>query len=116
MSLIRETEYGKITVSNEVFKDTIELACNMPECDSDIWLAGKPAIEAEYGEDGRVSLEFSVVVRFGTPIKSLCRLVADEVAEKIRERSGKLPSMIKVNVTGVKSKSIVRRSMEVICE
>ena len=116
MSLTRETDYGKITVSNEVFKETIESACNNPECASEIWIANKPAIEAEYGEDGRISLEFSVVAKFGTPIKSLCKIVADDVAEQIRARSGKLPSIIKINVVGVKSKSIVKRSMEVICE
>ena len=116
MPLIRDTDYGKIIVSDELFKDTIERACNAPECDGNIWLAGKPNIKAEFNEDGRILLEFSATVKFGSPINETCTAVADDIARQIESRSGQLPSQIKVNVTGVKSKAIVKRSMEVICE
>ena len=116
MSLTRETDYGKITISNEIFKDSIIRACNEPECESGIWLAAKPAIEAEYGEGGRISLEFAVVVKFGVHIREICKTVADKVAEQIKAKSGNMPSTITVKVVGVKSRNVVKRSMEVIFE
>ncbi|MBO4235398.1 MAG: Asp23/Gls24 family envelope stress response protein [Firmicutes bacterium] len=116
MALVKETDYGKITISNEVFKEVIENACSVPECKGKIWLAPKHGIEAEYNEDGKVELKFSAVVKFGEPINRLCNAAADDVARRIKLRSGQMPASIKVNVVGVKSKGIAKRSMEVIRE
>ena len=116
MALVKETDYGKITILNELFKDVIERACDIPECSGKIWLASKHGIEAEYNENGEIDLKFSVVVKFGEPIKRLCDSAADDVARRIKLRSGQMPASIKVNVVGVKSKNIVKRSMEVIRE
>ena len=116
MPLTKETEYGKITISNELFKDVIESACSIPECEGKIWLAPKHGIESEYNENKEVVLKFSVNVQFGEPIKRLCHAVADDIARRIKLRSGQMPASIKVNVIGVKSKNIVKRSMEVVCE
>lgn len=116
MALVKETELGKITIQNELFKDMIESACIIPECLGRIWLAQKHGIEADYNENGDVVLKFSVVVRFGEPINRICIAAADDVARRIKLRSGQMPASIKVNVTGVKSKNIVKRSMEVIRE
>lgn len=116
MALSKETEYGKITVSNELFKDTILRALTHPGMKDRIWLANKPSLEAEYDEEGRINLEFSVIAQFGVPIKRLCKILSDNIAKQIQQRSGRLPSQIKVNVVGVKSKNVVKRSMEVVCE
>ena len=57
MALSKETEYGKITVSNELFKDTILSALTYPGVKDRIWLANKPSVEAEYDEEGRKNLQ-----------------------------------------------------------
>ena len=116
MPLIKETDYGKITISDELFKDVIESSFDIPECKGKIWLASKHGIEAEHNDDGKIDMKFSVVVKFGEPIKRLCAAAADDVARRINLRSGQMPASIKVNVIGVKSKNIVKRSMEVVCE
>ena len=116
MPLIRETDYGKIIISGEVFKGDIEKACSISACGGDVWLAAKPNIKVEFDDSGRIILEFSVIAKFGTSIRETCRIIADDIARRIEYRSGQLPSRIQVNVTGVKSKNVVKRSMEVICE
>ena len=116
MALTRETDLGKIVISNEVFKAAIEDACLSPNCAGKIWLSSKPGIEAEYDENGRVTLEFSAVIKFGASIKVVSRELADIIAEHIKKRSGDYPSLIKVNIVGIKSKNTVKRSVEVLCE
>ncbi len=116
MALVKETEYGKIILSNELFKEAIENACMLPETSGKLWIANKPGINAKYNDSGKVSLEFSIVAKFGIPISDTCKHLADALAEQIRNRSGEYPSEIKINVVGVKSKNIVKRAMEVVCE
>lgn len=116
MALHRETEYGRITVSNELFREAILRAFKLPACDENIWPANKLSVNASYDEAGRIKLEFSAVVKFGSSIGEMCKILSDYLAEEIFARSGKYPSSITVHIVGVKSKNTVKRSMEVVCE
>lgn len=115
MPLQRETEYGKITISNELLKEVIDDACQKVGKDI-VWPANKLNLNGSYDDDERIVLSFSVIIKFGVSINETCKQVSDYIAERIKNRSGNFPSKITINVVGVKSKNVVKRLMEVVCE
>lgn len=132
MTLARETELGTITVSNLLFAQIIADSFKLDSCRGKVWPATKKgrqigsdmkfnlsdfagAIEVEESNEGEsFDLEFSVIVKFGTSISSVCEAVADEVATSIEQKHGKKPNQIKIRVAGVKSKQIAKRNLEVV--
>ena len=129
MPLVRKNSYGTVTVSDKVIVRGIVSAIDGSGCAGDIWLAtrrGKLLIEASllsnaemansvsarFDGNGKISLSFCVITRFGAPIKATAELVANELAEIIKERIGAYPSSVKITVTGVRSARIARRNME----
>ena len=116
MPLEKHTEYGKISVSDRVFEDAIARLCQQPLLYDKVWLASKPNIKVSYNEDNKVILSFSVYVKFGQSIKGICKKLSDRMAKMIHNRSGEYPGSIKVNVSGVKSQTLVRRNIDYLFE
>ena len=132
MILTRETELGTISVSNLLFAQIIADSFKLEGCRGKIWPATKKgkqigsdmkfnlsefanAVEIEESlDDGRIDLEFYVIVKFGTSISSLCESIADVIAASIEQKHGSKPRQIKIRVTGVKSKQIAKRNVEVV--
>lgn len=132
MTLSRETELGTITVSNLLFAQIVADSFKLEGCRGKIWPATKKGkqigsdmkfnlsefantIEVEeVPDDNRFDLEFHVIVKFGTSIRTVCEAVADEVAASIERKHGKKPRQIKIRVTGVKSKQVAKRNVEVV--
>jgi len=131
MALTRETDLGTITVSNLLFAQVIADSFKTDTCKGKVWPATKKGkqigsdmkfnlsefanvIEVEEMEDsGRINLEFSVIVKFGTSIRTICEAICDDVAQSIGQKHGNKPAQIKVRVAGVKSKQIAKRNVEV---
>lgn len=132
MTISKETELGTISVSNVLFAQIIIESFKQEACRGRVWPATKKGrllssgakvnisefascIEVEAGsERDRLDLEFPVVVKFGTSIRSLTDAIADYVAESLQEKTGKKPSQIKIKIAGVKSRQVARRNLEVI--
>ena len=132
MTLSRETELGTITVSNLLFAQIIADSFKLDGCKGKVWPSTKKGkqiggdmkfnlsefantIEIEELQNGeRLSLEFHVIVKFGTSISTVCENIADGIAASIEEKHGKKPGQIKIRVTGVKSKQIAKRNLEVV--
>lgn len=132
MTLSRETELGTISVSNVLFAQIIGESFKAESCKDKVWPSTKKG--RQIGSDGKFSLsdfaghievspsldgdsidlEYSVIVKFGTSISSLCDAMADYIAETIFEKQGKRPNQIKIRIAGVKSKQVAKRSAEVI--
>ena len=73
------------------------------------------AIEIEPSLNGdNVDIEFSVIMKFGTSIRSLTDALSDYIADTILQKQNKRPNQIKIRITGVKSRQIARRNLEVI--
>ena len=116
VALIKETDYGKITISDKVIESYVADCCQVQALYDKVWLAAKPSILAEYTEDEKMQIGFSVYVKFGQSIRAICKILADMVAEQIYKRSGTHPSIITINVAGVKSNNLVKRNMDVVFE
>ena len=132
MTLSRETELGTITVSNLLFAQIIADSFKLEGCKGKIWPATKKGkqvgsdmkfnlsefantIEIEEIQDGEtMNLEFHVIVKFGTSISTICGNIADYIAMSIEQKHGRKPGQIKIHVTGVKSKQIAKRNLEVV--
>lgn len=132
MTLARETELGTITVSNLLFAQIIADSFKLDECKGKVWPSTKKgkqigsdmkfnlsdfagAIEVEDSASGDgIDIEFNVIVKFGTSIRSVSEAIADEVAKSIEQKHGRKPNRIKIRVAGVKSKQIAKRNLEVI--
>ena len=132
MTLSRETELGTISVSNIIFAQLIAEAFNKDACKGRIWPATRrgrqigsdqkfsisdfaSCIEVEYSDDGEnIDIVFSVIVRFGTSIRSLTNALADYVADAICQRQGRKPNQIRIRITGVRSRQVARRNLEVV--
>lgn len=132
MTLARETELGTITVSNLLFAQIIADSFKLDACKGKVWPSTKKgkqigsdmkfnlsefasAIEVEErAEEDNIELEFHVIVKFGTSIRTVCEAIADDVAASIEKKQGKKPSQIKIHVAGVKSKQIAKRNLEVV--
>ncbi len=132
MTLSRENELGTISVSNIFFAQIIADSFNQESCANKVWPATKKgrqigsdakfsisdfagAIEIEPSLNGdNVDIEFSIIVKFGTSIRSLTDVLSDYIADTILQKQNKRPNQIKIRITGVKSRQIARRNLEVI--
>ena len=61
-----------------------------------------------------MDLAFSVIVKFGTSIRSLTDALGDDIANQLEKKLGQKPRQIVIRITGVKSRQIARRNLEVI--
>lgn len=132
MALTRETDLGTISVSNLFFAQMIAGSFKQESCKGKVWPAtkkgrqiGSPAkfnlsefasaIEVEPSEHpGRMNIECSVIVKFGTSISAICEAIADYTAETIEKKQAGKPYRITIHVVGVKSKQIAKRNLEVV--
>jgi len=132
MTLSKETELGTISVSNLLFAQIIADSFKLDGCKGKVWPSTKKGkqigsdmkfnlsefantIEIEETPDGEsMNLEFFVIVKFGTSIRTVCETIVDNVAESIEQKHGKKPGTVKIHVTGVKSKQIAKRNLEVV--
>lgn len=62
----------------------------------------------------KVILDIPVVVKFGTSIKHITDKFANRVREEIKEKLNVEPVIIRIKITGIKSKSIASRDMEIV--
>lgn len=132
MALYRDTDLGRITVSNKLFAGMIEQAFVQEDCKDLIWPSTRKgklivpgsknslaeigtAIEVERSlDEKRIDITLPVITRFGASISALTERVCDYIAAVTEEKSGYKPNVIKVIVTGVKSRNMARRNLEVI--
>ena len=132
MALKKETNLGTISLSNLFFAQMIADSFKLDACKGKVWPATKKgrqigsnmkfslsefanAIKVEESEvPESIDIEFSVITKFGTSISGICEAVADHTADMVEKRHGKRPHQIKIWVTGVKSKQIAKRNLEVV--
>ena len=137
MAICTKTELGDVKISDQVVAGIISDIMAQPEMSDRIWSAtenghriGKKKgiaeiidlgdsdlasnIDVDTDDTGDVSIEFSVIVRFGVSIKALTRSLSDQIAERMQYILGMKPSVIIINIAGVKSKQIARRNTRTI--
>lgn len=134
MSISKENNYGKISVSDLLYAEILTDCFHREECIGKIWpsspkgrqigndtkihkheLASNIIIDSDDNGDN-ISVEIFVIIKFGVSIKQITASIADAFAEGIASFHNAKPKQIKVNITGVKSKAIAKRSLEVIRE
>lgn len=130
MSIIRSTELGEVKISDQVIARIISDAMSSDDIADDIWPSTERGfqigllpklvdaefasnIETQLTEEG-IELEFSVIVRFGASIKQTTRILADRVHDDMRYILGIAPSVITINIAGVKSKQTARRNTKAV--
>ncbi len=134
MALYKETGLGKITVDNKLFAGLIEEALQSEECLDLIWLSSRKgkliatgdgenfseiasAIEIDGNpEESSIDMTIPVIIKFGTSISRITDKFCDILSEKMKEKSDAFPRTIKIIVTGVKSRNIAKRNLEIIKE
>ena len=131
MTLTKKTEFGTVTLSDDIFAEILSDVFEKAPCGNRIWLSTrrgrtitkviylsdtdlKRSIYWGFDEQGRVSLRFSVVVRFGISIRRVTRIISDMVAERIGEILGSPPSVITIEIAGVRSRQMARRNTKVV--
>ena len=137
MAITTRTDLGEVRISKKIIADMISSILSDPELSGRIWPAtehghaiGKRTkiaeivdlrdsdfasnIEADTDQAGDVTVEFSVIVRFGESIRALTRTIADRIAETMQYTLGIKPAVIIINIAGVKSKQIARRNTRTI--
>lgn len=112
-----ETKLGNIHFSHNIINRIVENA--IAECDGKVLLqnyrgglnaSGVEFIETENG----FRIKVYIVIKFGTSIKQTTSKIIDSIYENAEKILGEKPEKIKVIVTGVASKNIARRHIEVI--
>ncbi len=134
MALYKETGLGKITVDNKLFAGLIEEALQSEECLDLIWLSSRKgkliatgdgenfseiasAIEIDGNpEESSIDMTIPVIIKFGTSISRITDKFCDILSEKMKAKSAAFPRTIKRIVTGVKSRNIAKRNLEIIKE
>lgn len=96
---------GKVLVSNHKGK----LPKQLPKKNSGEEVN---SMELSFGENG-LDLRVFIVIRFGTSITMVTNRLIDTIQEKIKEVMGQEPNSVAVVVTGMISKNIARRHIEV---
>lgn len=131
MSVARENRLGTISLSNAVFAQIIFDGMLQESCADRIWPStprGRQVgvidrftdsefsmyINTDRDQDGRITLEFSVIVQFGLSIRKLTGMLSDYIADRISELDGDRPSVITINIAGVRSRHKVRRNTKVV--
>ena len=130
MALIKTTDLGDVRVSDQVIARIISDAMSEEDMTENIWPSTERGfqigllpkivdaelasnIEAKATDEG-VSLEFSVIVRFGASIKKLTKTLADRIHDNMEYILGVAPDVITINIAGVKSKQTARRNTKAV--
>ena len=113
MPLYITNEYGTITLSDKIVEDAVARCCQEPALYDLAWLAPKSNIISRYNSEGEIELGFSIYVKFGHSIKDTATKLGDSLALIVKNRFGKYPAVININVSGVKSQNLVRRNMDI---
>lgn len=131
MTVSRKTELGEIKINDQIVEDLIMDIITSDEMRRKVWPAPSKGhkigrltgihdpgadldLISDTDEEGLVSIEFSVIVRFGISIKKTTRILADELADSMKYTLGVRPSVITINIAGVKSKLIAKRRTRTI--
>lgn len=132
MSIYRKTDLGTVKISNVLFAQIIVNSLRQKECLGKAWPAtskGKQIgndqkfnvsdvashIIVKHSSDGiDIELEFNILIQFGNSISAITTAISDYIAENIQKILGKKPNRIKINITGIRSKQIARRNLEVV--
>ena len=121
MTLTKKTDLGTVTLSDNIIAEILSDVFQEASYSNRIWLSTrrgrmitkmlylsdselKRSIDCTFDEQGRVRLRFSVVVQFGISIRRVTRIIADRVAERIEEALGFPPSVITIEIAGVRSR------------
>ena len=127
-----ETKFGDIRFSANIINRIVEKA--VEGCDNKVMLhnykgalkdvmpgwASKMnlydesagSVEVINSEDGFI-LKIYVVIKFGTSIKAVTSQILDSIYEDCERILGQQPKHVTVNVTGVMSKNIAKRNIEI---
>ena len=133
MAISTRTDLGEVKITDKVIADTIIEIFYSPDIYDKIWPASErgrefgraprildsdsdfaSTIQTTTDESGKMTLEFSVIVRFGVSIKTLTRDISDEIADRLQYVLGIRISTIIINIAGVKSKHIAKRNTRTI--
>ena len=131
MAISVKTDLGTVKISDQVIGGIITDILDSPDLSKKIWPAEdrgrqfgrRPKIvdsdiasyiETSADDNGDVTIEFSVIVRFGVSIKTLTRDIADRIVDRMQYILGIKPSVIIINIAGVKSRQIATRKTRTI--
>ena len=131
MAISVKTDLGTVKISDQVIGGIITDILDSPDLSKKIWPAEdrgrqfgrRPKIvdsdiasyiETSADDNGDVTIEFSVIVRFGVSIKTLTRDIADRIVDRMQYILGIKPSVIIINIAGVKSGQIATRKTRTI--
>ena len=131
MRMEKRNELGMLYVPNTLISRIIYGGMKLPECAEKIWPAtprGRQIgivpglndnefamyISAVMNDIGEIRLEFSVIVRFGTSIKLMTKVLSDYVADNIMDDFECERLEITINIAGVKSRRKAKRNIKVI--
>jgi len=129
MSISKTNDLGKISLDPQVISDIVYDLLDAPDLRGNLWMAsGKshiadiiPVIKKDREnsmkiafDNDRLSLELSIVIKFGVSISNTTKLFADKIVADIKELLGLDTDSITINISGVKSKQIAKRRTRVI--
>ena len=131
MSLTKSNDLGRIIISNSAFAQIITTAMTVPGCSGKIWPASKRGrqlglvpkfndtelsmyIDTGFNEDGRITVEFNVIVLFGAGIRRTTEILSDVICDRIRTMMGQKPAEITINISGIRSRYIARRNTKIV--
>lgn len=123
-----ENEYGKISVSESVITDII--ISEMAKYNGKIWITnnkgksvsklyrsvgGSPAgnIQIDTRRDGRLEIKLNIVLKFGMSIKKTTEEIMENIRKQIKIATGENPAKLTLVITGVLSKKLARRNIEI---
>lgn len=138
MSLSKETELGTISISKIMAAQVLVDAIKQSGCALKVWPATKKgrqigtdtkynisdisshiAAEMDENNNGVLVINFCIILKYGCSIKEMTKKLSDFIANEFK----KLCSddaiekyIVRVTVTGVKSKQIAKRNIEVTNE
>jgi len=95
---------GKVCLTNHKGKPE-GLVAKMTGHDSSL-------MEIDCGDDG-IDLKIYINVKFGTSIGAVTNSLIENIHEGVRKATGRDPSSVSVVVTGLMSKNLVHRNIEV---
>ena len=133
MAISTRTDLGNVKISDQVAASIILYIFDSADMSEKIWPASErgrefgrtprildsdsdfaSTIQTNTDESGDLTIEFSVIVRFGVSIKALTRELSDRIAERLQYILGIKPSKIIINIAGVKSRHIAARNTRTI--
>ena len=131
MSIVKNTDLGEVKISDQVIAQIISDSMSTEGIKGKIWPAtvhGRQIgvlpkiVDAEFAsniviaskDDETITLEFSVIVKFGTSIRKITRALADTISDNMKYIIGITPSVITINIAGVKSKQIAKRNTKAV--